>query len=345
MMSASYHLSFIARNHSMIHSRNSRKDFLMIVPSRIMVVMFMVSIITTVESLSFPVHTVSSSPFKFLSSTISAMDTLNYNVLGRTRRWKKQTNLNQETRIHIAHYTPRYFNRIRRSYQLDDEGSSGGGTRANSDSDKITHNSSSDSDHHITPSVENQVSSSSTSYGTNVVHGMDAKSIQTKQHVADINESYTITDAVSTQKYDMGHRKDTATSKSKEQIDVDEKGNPTKSHKVPSEEQKTEPGENGITVAEIVVISIISVILSSSIFASNLLVMIPFSRCTRIRTPSNYLLLTLSISDFIIGIIVIPVVTTTTILRYATCIFSFFKYRLFILICVITDFKYMSLLS
>ena len=331
MSAASYHLSFIAQNHSMIHSRNSRKNFLMIASSRIMVVIFMMSIITTVESLSFPVHTVSSSPFKFLSSTISAMDTLNYNVLGRTRRWKKQTNLNQESRIHIAHYTQPSLIRVRRSYQqtIDNEG---GGTRKNSDSDKINHNKSSDSDHHITPSVEHHLSSSSTLYGTNVAHEMVTKNIQTEEHVADINGSYTITDSMarnSTQKYVKEQRKDSSTSKSREPIDVDEKTNPTQSHKLPREEQKTKPGENGITVAEIVVISIISVILSSSIFASNLLVMIPFSRCTRIRTPSNYLLLTLSISDFIIGIIVIPVVTITTILRYATCNFSFFKHILF----------------
>ena len=339
MSAASYHLSFIAQNHSMIHSRNSRKNFLMIASSRIMVVIFMMSIITTVESLSFPVHTVSSSPFKFLSSTISAMDTLNYNVLGRTRRWKKQTNLNQESRIHIAHYTQPSLLRVRRSYQqtIDNEG---GGTRANSDSDKINHNNSSDSDHHITPSVEHQLSSSSTSEGTNVVHEMVTKNIQTEQHVADINDSYTITDSMarnSTPKYVKEHRKHST--KSREQIDVDEKTNPTQSHKLSREEQKTKPGENGITVAEIVVISIISVILSSSIFASNLLVMIPFSRCTRIRTPSNYLLLTLSISDFIIGIIVIPVVTITTILRYATFLSlntSFLTTKIHM--CVITDF-------
>ena len=74
--------------------------------------------------------------------------------------------------------------------------------------------------------------------------------------------------------------------------------------------------EEELGVAEIVVVSSISIILSSSIFASNLLVILPFIRCTRIRTPSNYLLLTLSISDFIIGLVVIPVVTLTTILRF-----------------------------
>jgi hypothetical protein len=243
-------------------------------------------------------------------------------VLGSTKRWKKhtQTNLNQASRIHIAHYTQPSPIRVRRSYQqtIDRQGSRGG-TRANSDSDKINQNSSSDSNHYITPTVENQLSSSSTSYSTNIAHGVDAKSIQTEQHVADIDENYTIIDASSTQKYDEEPRKGSTMSKSRKQIDVDEKGNPSKPHKVPREEQKTEASENGISVAEIVVISIISIILSSSIFASNLLVMIPFSRCTRIRTPSNYLLLTLSICDFIIGIIVIPAVTITTILRYVTC--------------------------
>ena len=83
----------------------------------------------------------------------------------------------------------------------------------------------------------------------------------------------------------------------------------------PQAQDSVIPNE-GTSIGGIVIVSILSIILSSSIFASNLLVMIPFNRCTRIRTPSNFLLLVLSISDLVIGIVVIPLVTITTILRY-----------------------------
>ena len=77
-----------------------------------------------------------------------------------------------------------------------------------------------------------------------------------------------------------------------------------------------ENGKEALNVGGIALVSITSIIISASIFASNLLVIIPFTRCTRIRTPSNYLLFTLSLSDILVGLVVIPIVTFTTILRY-----------------------------
>ena len=77
-----------------------------------------------------------------------------------------------------------------------------------------------------------------------------------------------------------------------------------------------ENGKEALNVGGIALVSITSIIISASIFASNLLVIIPFTRCSRIRTPSNYLLFTLSLSDILVGLVVIPIVTFTTILRY-----------------------------
>ena len=79
---------------------------------------------------------------------------------------------------------------------------------------------------------------------------------------------------------------------------------------------ETGNGKEALNVGGIALVSITSIIISASIFASNLLVIIPFTRCTRIRTPSNYLLFTLSLSDIFVGLVVIPIVTFTTILRY-----------------------------
>ena len=88
------------------------------------------------------------------------------------------------------------------------------------------------------------------------------------------------------------------------------------SSSVTAENVETEDGKEALNVAGIALVSITSIIISASIFASNLLVIIPFTRCSRIRTPSNYLLFTLSLSDILVGLVVIPIVTFTTILRY-----------------------------
>ena len=69
----------------------------------------------------------------------------------------------------------------------------------------------------------------------------------------------------------------------------------------------------GFTVEETTLITILAflgLILAPITIVSNLLVIIPFCRCTRVRTASNQILLALAITDCILGFLLFLVCIT-----------------------------------
>ena len=293
------------------------------VTAKIMFVIFIASIITTVKTMTIPIPPTSSSSSNLLFSTTTEMNTLDYNMVSKTT-WKHHIKsiLNKESRIYIAHYTRHYRSRLRRSYQqITDYADSGNQIAAHNESKNGNNNTISHSNRNPTPVAEGHTNSLTSFYPSTSSNALVKKStVDTEQVVHDMDEDYTRIDISPTQHDKKQEHISTTISDSSQSNPTDYDGKlvqpPTKYHIAPTQNINTEDQKEGLNVGEIAAVSIISIILSSSIFASNLLVIIPFSRCTRIRTPSNYLLLTLSISDFIIGLIVIPLVTFTTILRY-----------------------------
>jgi len=66
------------------------------------------------------------------------------------------------------------------------------------------------------------------------------------------------------------------------------------------------PGTDGFSTAQTLVVSALVAVLSLATFGGNLLVVVSFSIDRRLRTVSNYFLLSLSIADLTIGVISMP---------------------------------------
>ena len=272
----------------------------------------MVTFIRTSETKSLPtIPPTSSSSLKLLSSATTGMNTLHYNMVNKAT-WKQHIKAitQMKPRKYSVHYTRHYLSRrVRRSYQQiinhNDTKNQSKTNPDNNDNNNITRRI----------NITEGLTSSTT---------LVEKSIHLEEDVDDVSEDFHVTDIGHT-KHDKKQQHPLATTIPNMQHTTNAKnyktpGQSSATHtKTPTPNRNKENQEQGSSLTGIVVVSMIAIIISASIFASNLLVIIPFVRCTRIRTPSNYLLFTLSISDFITGLIVIPIVTLTTILRYIHC--------------------------
>ena len=304
----------------MIHSRYCK--IAAVFPITIMFLLFVVSITTMAKSAPFSTH--DTSLYQNRPATPFQMNTLDYNIFAKATQ-KEQTGsiLGKKHKFYIAHYTQYARRRLRRSYQQShNQNDDGNKSRSNNDNANIEHTSNdNNSGNNLTVLSEDRKSSPASLHGSTSLHNKGSKNIDLHGSTSTQINSDTIKDANTLQ----------TESKTRQPIPKDTKSDlvsPTEpedvlipsyqdSHLNPTLDPKTpDMPEEGPNIGGIVVVSIVSIVLSSSIFASNLLVMIPFSRCTRIRTPSNFLLLILSLSDFIVGIFVIPLVTITTVLRY-----------------------------
>ena len=281
-----------------------------------MILLYVASIITMAKAAPFSTHATSS--FKTMPDTISRLDTISNRVYNKTIR-KEQTDFlfGKNYRFYIAHHTKHARRRLRRSYQRthdQDDDSSKSQENISDSSSEPTNIGDNPSVRSITLKDATKSLISSTSSPSNSLHNTELR-----------NEKEDEIIFATTKKENR---------KTNYQDVIDDNGTKvnSKAHIIPEDELTSSytnphimptpnPNESDVSRSEtnmsgIVIVSVISIILSSSIFVSNLLVIIPFSRCTRVRsTPSNFLLLVLSVSDLLIGIVVIPLVTITTILR------------------------------
>ena len=288
------------------------------------------------KSVPFPTH--DSFSYKNMPETTMKINTLNITINNKTRKEQTDFSFGRKQKVYIAHYMRYARQRLRRSYQQTlDQNDTGYKNEVNSadtntEQTNINYNTKESSN----VIKDHRIDSTSFLNGPTTANGMSSKdellSNKTSTLIQDDKILIKPTQKMNnnTGPIDIMNRSHNK-SEFHDHTSSEEKASTSNlnSHNTltPRPQNSVTPSEE-TSIGGIVIVSIVSIILSSSIFASNLLVMIPFNRCTRIRTPSNFLLLVLSISDLVIGIVVIPLVTITTILRYLKS-----KSNLFLDIC------------
>ena len=277
---------------------------------------------------SVPFSTHATSSFRTMPDMTLKPNTFHVNINNKITL-KEQTDFSfgKKQKAHIAHYTRYVRRRLRRSYQESlDQNDNGYKNSVNNDEANTEETNTNDYPSASSNIIKDDVTSSTFSInGPTTLDGLSSKNEFSSNKFStkcgdDViivkpnqkaNSKIHQNDEMNRHDNESGFQVDTWPEEMKSSSNLDfpvTRSPDPQGTEIPNEESN---------ISGIVVVSIISIILSSSIFASNLLVMIPFNRCTRIRTtPSNFLLLVLSISDFIVGIVVIPLVTITTILRY-----------------------------
>ena len=320
-MSKPYSFKVIQTKTHTIHSRYCK--IAVVSRTKRMIFLLVVSIITMAKSVPFSTHDTFS--YKTMPETTMKINTLNITINNKTRKEQTDFSFGRKQKVYIAHYMRNARRRLRRSYQqlLDqnDTGYKNGVNRTDTNTEQTNINYNPNESSNV--KKEHRITSISYLNGPTTENGMSSKS-EFSQHKAStliqddkilikptrkINSKTSKIDIINQNNSESGFHGLTSSEEKASTSSL-------KSHTTlsPHQQNSVIPNEE-TSIGGIVIVSILSIILSSSIFASNLLVMIPFNRCTRIRTPSNFLLLVLSISDLVIGIVVIPLVTITTILR------------------------------